>query len=219
MPDKPRLLLATDNRGKMREYRSLLRGITLEIVTPADLAIAVKVEEAGASFEENAALKALAAARRSGLLSLADDSGLEVDALAGAPGPLSARYAGEGATDTDRINFLLSKLKNVPEDKRSARFHCVIAIAASHSPSLRGVLPNEGRRGNLARSVKLFSGECHGVIIDTPRGNNGFGYDPIFYLPELGKTMAELTLAEKNKISHRARAAEKAREYLIKWQV
>jgi XTP/dITP diphosphohydrolase len=215
MPDRPRLLLATNNRGKLREYQSLLRGIPFEMVTPADLAIDGNVAEAGTNFEENAALKAVAMARRSGLLSLADDSGLEVDALGGEPGPLSHRYAGEGATDADRISFLLSKLKNVPEGKRAARFRCVIAIAAPPSLSLRGVPTKSGRRGNLVK-VRLFSGECRGVIIDEPRGNSGFGYDPIFYLPELGKTMAELTLEEKNSISHRAQAAEKAKKYLIK---
>ncbi len=211
MPDRPKLLLATSNRGKLREYKSLLRDVPYEIVTPADLGIATEVEESRASFEENASLKASATARQSGLLSLADDSGLEVDALNGEPGPLSARYAGEGASDADRVSFLLSRLKSVPEEKHTARFRCVIAIAAPPSLSLRG----GQRRSNLTRSVKLFSGECRGVIIDTPRGSNGFGYDPIFFIPELGKTMAELTLEEKNKISHRARAAEKAREYLI----
>jgi XTP/dITP diphosphohydrolase len=198
MIKKPRLLLATNNRGKTREYKALLRGMPFAIVTPADLDLKVEVDEVGDSFEENAALKARAAVGASGLLSLADDSGLEVDALGGGPGPLSARYAGTGASDADRIHFLLASLKNVPQGKRAARFKCVIAIATP-----------EGK-------VELFSGECRGVIIDTPRGAHGFGYDPIFYLPELRKTMAELTLEEKNKISHRAQAAEKARVYLQK---
>jgi XTP/dITP diphosphohydrolase len=196
-PKKPKLLLATNNQGKLREYRSLLRGVPLEIITPAEFGITGGVDEGGSSFEENAALKAAAMAGRSGLLTLADDSGLEVDALRGEPGARSHRYAGEGASDTDRNRYLLAKLKSVPEEVRTARFRCVIAIAAP-----------DGK-------AELFSGECPGLIIDKPRGENGFGYDPIFYLPELGKTMAELTLAEKNKISHRARAAEKAREYLI----
>jgi XTP/dITP diphosphohydrolase len=196
-PKKPKLLLATNNKGKIREYKSLLRGIAFDIVTPAGLGISAKVNEGAGSFEENAALKAVTLAGQSGLLSLADDSGLEVDALGDEPGPLSARYAGANATDAARINFLLAKLKGFPERERSARFRCVIAIAEP-----------DGK-------VELFSGECRGVIIDTPRGTNGFGYDPIFYLPQLGKTMAELTLEEKNKISHRARAAEKAREYLV----
>jgi XTP/dITP diphosphohydrolase len=131
------------------------------------------------------------------MLSLADDSGLEVDALGGEPGPLSHRFAGEGASDADRINYLLAKTKDVPEKKRTARFRCVIAITEP--------------RGK----IQLFSGECHGVITDTPRGRHGFGYDPVFYIPELGKTMAELTPEEKNRISHRARAAAKARAYLM----
>jgi XTP/dITP diphosphohydrolase len=195
-----KLLLATNNKGKIREYRSLLKGIPYEIVTPADCGITAEVAEVGKSFEENATLKAATLAKQSGLLSLADDSGLEVDALGGEPGSLSHRYAGENATDADRIAFLLSKLKNVPEKKRTAQFRCVIAIAA----------PDD--------KILLCSGLCRGVITAAPRGNQGFGYDPIFYLPELGKTMAELTLDEKNRISHRARAAEKARELLMKWQ-
>ncbi len=200
MEKKPKLLLATNNKGKIREYQSLLRGIPFGIITPDELGITGGVEEAGGSFEENAALKAVAIARQSGRLALADDSGLEVDALGGKPGPLSARFAGEGATDADRISFLLTKLKGVPAEDRSARFRCVIAIAAP-----------DGK-------VELFSGECRGVIIDKPRGAHGFGYDPIFFIPKLGKTMAELTLEEKNRVSHRARAAEKARKYLMKWQ-
>jgi len=198
MDTKPKLLLATNNLGKVREYRELLRGVPFGIVTPADLGVSLGAEETAATFEENATLKAVAAARQTGLLSLADDSGLEVDDLGGAPGPLSARYAGADASDKDRIAFLLSRLKDIPARERSARFRCVIAIA---SP--------EGK-------VELFSGVCSGLISDTPRGAHGFGYDPIFFIPELGKTMAELTLEEKNKVSHRARAAGKARDYLKK---
>ena len=195
---RPALLLATSNRGKLREYKSLLRGIPYRLVTLAGLGITTEVEEAGGSFEENARLKATTLAAASGLLSLADDSGLEVDALGGEPGPLSRRYAGEGASDAERIDYLLAKLNNVPEAERTARFRCVIAIAGP-----------EGLAG-------LFSGECRGLIITTPRGKHGFGYDPIFYLPELGKTMAELTPEEKNRVSHRAAAARKARELLVK---
>ena len=196
-----KLLLATNNPGKVREYKSLLRGIPYEIVTPAEQGITTEIEEAGVSFEENARLKATTLSRESGLLSLADDSGLEVDALGGEPGVLSARYAGEGASDIDRINYLLPRLKDVPEEKRTARFRCVIAIAAPDG------------------AVELCSGECRGVIATEPRGNNGFGYDPIFYVPELGKTMAELPPEEKNRISHRARAAAKARELLMKFNL
>jgi XTP/dITP diphosphohydrolase len=193
---RPELLLATGNRGKVREYRSLLRGIPYGIVTPADLGITLEVAETGGTFAENAALKAAAFAAASGRLALADDSGLEVDALGGEPGPLSRRYAGEGATDAARIVFILARLKDVPEEERTARFRCVIAIA--------------GPGGR----VELCEGECRGVIFTVPRGGHGFGYDPIFYLPELGKTMAELTLVEKNRVSHRARAAARAREKL-----
>lgn len=194
----PLLLLATNNRGKVREYRALLRGIPYRIFTLADKGITTVVEETGATFEENARLKATILAKESGLLTLADDSGLEVDALGSEPGPRSHRFAGENASDADRINFLLAKLKGVPEKDRTARFRCVIAIAFT-----------DGK-------VEIVSGDCRGVITTAPRGTHGFGYDPVFYLPEIGRTMAELTFAEKNKISHRARAAENAREVLKK---
>jgi XTP/dITP diphosphohydrolase len=192
----PKLLLATNNKGKAREYKSLLSGVPFELVTPAEVGIDREVAEVGRSFEENASLKATALAAESQLLTLADDSGLEVDALGGEPGTLSARYAGENASDSDRVNYLLSKMQGVPEEKRQARFKCVIAIATPD--------------GN----VELCSGECDGFIALKPRGYKGFGYDPVFYLPELGKTMAELPPEEKNKISHRGRAAEKARVVL-----
>ncbi len=196
---KNKLLLATNNKGKAREYKSLLAGIPYQLVTMTDEGITTEVSETGATFEENAILKATVLAAESGLLTLADDSGLEVDVLGGEPGVLSARYAGEGASDADRAKFLLTKLKGVPEENRTARFRCVIAIATPDG------------------DVKTCSGEYPGVITTTPRGYNGFGYDPIFYVPELGKTMAELSADEKNKISHRARAAEKARQLLMNW--
>jgi XTP/dITP diphosphohydrolase len=192
----PKLLLATNNKGKAREYKSLLQGIPFELVTPAEVGISTEVVEVGRSFEENARLKATTLAAESRLLALADDSGLEVDALGGEPGTLSARYAGEGASDRDRVSYLLTKLEGVPQEKRTARFRCVIAIATP-----------EGE-------VELCSGECEGIIAFEPRGNRGFGYDPIFYLPELGKTMAELSPEIKNRISHRGRAAEKACQVL-----
>jgi XTP/dITP diphosphohydrolase len=193
-----KLLLATTNAGKAREYRDLLAGIPYRLVTLADEGIATEVPETGQTFEENAALKATALARESGLLTLADDSGLEVDALNGEPGVLSARYAGENATDEERVNFLLNKLSGVPESERTARFRCVIAVATPE--------------GN----TELFSGACPGLVATAPRGCNGFGYDPVFYLPDRGKTMAEIPAEVKNEISHRARAAAKAREYLLK---
>jgi XTP/dITP diphosphohydrolase len=192
----PKLLLATNNKGKAREYKSLLQGIPFELVTPAELGISTEVAEVGRSFEENARLKATTLAAESRLLALADDSGLEVDALGGEPGTLSARYAGEGASDRDRVSYLLTKLEGVPREKRTARFRCVIAIATP-----------EGE-------VELCSGECDGIIAFEPRGNRGFGYDPIFYLPELKKTMAELPPELKNKVSHRGKAAMKASQLL-----
>jgi len=187
-----KLLLGTNNRAKVHEYRSLLPDIPYDLVTLADEGITTEVEEVGISLEENAWLKATELAKESRLLTLADDSGLEVDALGGEPGPLSARYAGEDASDKDRIDFLLSKLVDIPPDKRSARFRCVIAIASPDG------------------EVELCSGECPGIIAFEPRGSHGFGYDPVFYLPELKKTMAELSLEQKNELSHRGQAARKA---------
>ncbi|MFC1974518.1 XTP/dITP diphosphatase [Chloroflexota bacterium] len=187
-----KLLLATNNQAKVREYKSLLSNLSHELVTPAELGIATIVSEVGESLEENAILKATLLAAESQLLALSDDSGLEVDALGGEPGRLSARYAGEGASDKDRVNYLLSRLKGVPWEKRSARFRCVIAIA---TPS---------------GEAELCSGECRGFITFEPRGEQGFGYDPVFYLPDLDKTMAELPLETKNQVSHRGQAARKA---------
>ncbi len=194
--DRMRLLIATHNRGKLVEYEELLAGLPFELATLNDAGIVEDVPENGATFAENARIKALAYAPQSGLLTLADDSGLEVDALGGDPGIYSKRYAGDGASDPERIALLLKKLQGVPEGKRTARFRCVIAIAR----------PN----GDLWQT----EGTCEGEIAFSPRGTHGFGYDPIFYFPALGKTMAELPPAEKNKLSHRARAAKGAREVL-----
>jgi len=191
-----RLLLATNNKGKVREYRSLLQNLPCELVTPAELGITTVVNEVGESLEENARLKATALAAESRLLALADDSGLEVDALGGEPGRLSARYAGENASDRDRVSYLLARLKDMPWPKRSARFRCVIAIATP-----------DGK-------LEFSSGECLGVITFEPRGEQGFGYDPVFYLPELDKTMAELPLEIKNQVSHRGQAARKVPQLL-----
>jgi len=191
-----KLLLATNNRGKVREYRRLLAGVPLKLVTPAAEGITTVVDETGESLEENARLKATILAAESKLLSLADDAGLEVDALGGEPGHLSARYAGEAASDRGRVEFLLSRLKGVPWEKRTARFRCVIALA----------IP----RGD----VELCSGACRGFITFEPRGKYGFGYDPIFYLSELDRTLAELPLPVKNQISHRGQAARKAADIL-----
>ena len=194
----PKLLLATSNLAKVREYRSLLSGVPYELVTLAEEGIGDIAGEEAETLEENAILKATTYAARGQLLALADDSGLEVDALAGEPGARSARYAGRVASDRELIDYLLAKLEGVPWDKRAARFRCFIALA---------------RPGG---EVELCCGECHGVISFEPRGEGGFGYDPIFYLPELGKTMAELPLGVKNQVSHRARAAQGARLVLEK---
>ena len=193
----PKLLLATNNPGKARELAALLQGLPFAITTPQEEGFALEVEETGATFEENAVLKATAFARASGLLALADDSGLEVDALGGEPGVLSARYAGLEATDEERIRYLLGKLEGIEWSRRDARFRSIIALADP-----------EG-------DAQLFEGVCEGVIAFEPNGAGGFGYDPVFYVPVLGKHMAELGLAGKNRISHRGQAARKAVEYLM----
>jgi len=188
-----KLLLATNNRGKLREYAPMLGGLPFELVTLAEAGITVDIEETGSSLEQNAIQKATEYAALSGLVTLADDSGLEVDALGGEPGPLSRRYAGENVSDSERNDYLLAKLEGVPWERRGARFRCVIAVA----------VPGGG--------VETCEGVCEGIIAFDTKGEGGFGYDPVFHLPELDKRMAELTLEEKNRISHRARAAQKAR--------
>jgi XTP/dITP diphosphohydrolase len=195
---RPKLLLATNNQAKVREYRSLLKSLPFELVTLAQQGITTVVDEVGESLEENARLKASTLAAESKLLALADDSGLEVDALGGEPGRLSARYAGQGASDRDRVSYLLSRMKGVPWEKRSALFRCVIAIAKPGG------------------DVQLCTGECRGLITFEPRGSWGFGYDPIFYLPELDKTMAELPMEVKNQVSHRGKAVREAFRVLTK---
>ena len=193
MTDK--LLIATHNVGKLAELRELLRAAPYELASLSDVGIEHDVDETGDTLEENAELKATTYARLAGMLTLADDSGLEVDALDGAPGVHSARYAGPDATDSDRIAKLLANLAAHPQPW-NARFRCVIAIAAPD--------------GN----TNLHDGACEGVITPHPRGKNGFGYDPIFLLTERNRTMAELTDAEKNALSHRAIAARKAAQAL-----
>jgi XTP/dITP diphosphohydrolase len=187
-----KLLIATRNAGKFEELVALLSGCPFDLVSLADAGIDTEVAETGSTYEENAAIKATAYTRESGMLTLADDSGLEVEALGGEPGILSSRYAGEGATDAQRIALLLRNLGNVPERDRVARFVCVIALARPGRP------------------VELYSGGCRGRIVAASRGRDGFGYDPVFLLPETGKTMAELSPEEKNLISHRSDAARKA---------
>jgi XTP/dITP diphosphohydrolase len=191
-----KLLLATTNKGKIDEYRYLFRGLPFILVSPVEEGIDIDVDEKYSTFEENARHKAVEYALHSGMLTVADDSGLEVDALNGEPGVMSARYAGEGATDDDRVKYLLNKLEGVPWEKRTAHFTCVIGIA--------------DRKG----IAETCTGHCHGIIAMEPAGLNGFGYDPLFYLPEFEKTLAELTSEIKNNVSHRADAARKARPFL-----
>jgi len=191
------LLIATNNKGKVVELQEILADLPVELVTPTQIGLALEVEEDGVTYEENASKKALAFARASGLISLADDSGLEVDALDGAPGIYSARYSPKpGAKDADRRAYMLQNLQGKPQPW-TAHFHATIAIATP-----------EG-------DVQFAEGNCPGEIIPEERGSGGFGYDPIFFLPELGKTMAELPASEKNRLSHRGRAAKAARPILM----
>ncbi len=195
------LLIGTGNAGKLREFAELLADLPYTVVAPADLGIDEDVAETGATFAENALLKATWYARRSGLLTLADDSGLEVAALNGAPGVYSARFAGPGASDAERNALLLERLRDVPWHARLARFVCCIAIVAP-----------DGRS-------ETVTGVLSGVIERAPRGSGGFGYDPLFYLLDDDATLAEVPAARKNAISHRAQAAAAAREVLRRWMV
>ena len=191
-----RLLVATHNPGKFREYCQLLKGLPLEILSLDYAHIDLQVEETGRTFPQNALLKAQGYAQASGMLTLADDSGLEVDALGGEPGVRSSRYAGPDATDSQRNRFLLDRLADVAPGDRTARFRCSIAIVAP-----------DGRSW-------VVEGSLEGVIARHPAGEGGFGYDPIFFLPQMGITAAQLAPQQKNRISHRARALRKAQAIL-----
>ena len=193
-----KLLIATNNKGKVKELQDLLKDIGLELVTPADMNLNLDVEEDGTTYAENASKKAIAFAHASGLISLADDSGLEVDALNGAPGLYSARYHPKpGANDADRRAYMVENLRGKPRPW-TAHFHATIAIA----------MPDQ--------DVHIVEGNCYGEIIPEERGTGGFGYDPIFLFPELKKTMAELEMVEKNRLSHRAKAIMNAIPFLKK---
>ena len=202
-----KLLIATNNKGKVKELQELLKDTGIELVTPAQINLQLDVVEDGNTYAENATKKAIAFANASGLISIADDSGLEVDALDGTPGLYSARYSPKpNATDADRRAFLLLNLQDRPRPW-TARFHATIAIA----------IPDElwSQTGLLSDlQIQIFEGICEGEIIPEERGTGGFGYDPIFLLSELGKTMAELSMDEKNRLSHRAKAVLKARPIL-----
>ena len=190
---RSKLLIATHNKDKFEEISMFFVSLSMEIISLNDLGINTTVDETGNTFEENAALKANVYSKESGLLTLADDSGLEVGFLGGEPGIYSARYAGENASDQDRISLLLRKLKHIPLNLRVCRFRCELAIS----------LPDG--------LVNIFTGECQGSITMAPLGFNGFGYDPVFLIPELGKTMAQLSPEQKNVISHRGKACHNAR--------
>jgi XTP/dITP diphosphohydrolase len=192
-----RLLVATNNKGKLNEILSLLEDVHLEIITPDGLGIHMDVAEIGNTYEENASLKAKAFARLSGLVTLADDSGLEVDALGGLPGIRSARFSSlPNATDADRRAYLLDLLNDLPRPW-TAHFHCTVAIAS----------PGD--------TINFAHGSCPGEIIPIERGTNGFGYDPIFLIAKTGLTMAELSMQDKNLLSHRARAVKSAIPILL----
>ena len=191
-----RLLLATNNAGKIREFRALLAGESFAVTTPGEEGLSLDVDETGSTLADNATLKAVAFRELTGLPTLADDSGLFVDHLGGEPGVHSARYAGPGATDADRVALLLRRLAGVPDERRTACFRAVIAVA----------LPG--------RAVEYSYGECCGIIGQVGVGQFGFGYDPVFRFPELGKSMAELGSTEKNGVSHRSRALRAAIPFL-----
>ena len=186
------LLLATNNKGKVAEIKALLEGTGITLLTPVELGLALEIPEDGQTYAENASTKATAFSQASGMIALSDDSGLEVDALDGQPGVHSHRFCPiPDATDADRRKYLLEKLQSSPRPWR-ARFRATVAMAM---PSGK---------------VRLATGQCEGEIIPEEIGTNGFGYDPIFFIPELGHTMAELEMDEKNRLSHRARAMQNA---------
>ncbi len=192
------LLLATTNPGKLREYREIFTELPFRLTTLDEQGIDLDVEETGTTFAENALLKARAYAQASGLLTLADDSGLEIDALGGEPGVYSARWPTADTPYPERFKLIFERLADLPPERRTARFRCVIALARP-----------DGWH-------EMVEGVVEGIIADAPRGANGFGYDPIFYVPALGATTAELSPEEKHRISHRGRAARAARDVLLR---
>jgi len=191
-----KLVVASRNQGKIKEIKAILEPLSIEVISLEAFPSMSEVIEDGATFAENAVKKAKTVADATGCLTLADDSGLEVDYLNGEPGVFSARYAGKGQDDLANNEKLLQKLKDVPREKRGARFRCVVAVAVPDGPSYTA------------------EGICEGVITTHPEGEKGFGYDPLFLVPALGKTLAEMEPAVKNKISHRAQALFKVKELL-----
>lgn len=191
-----RILIATGNQGKVKEIKDLVKGIPIEFLSLADVPDVPEVEEDGTTFEENALKKARTIARFTGMATLADDSGLCVDALEGRPGVLSARYGGENSSDAEKCALILDEMREVPDDRRGARFVCVIAL----------VYPTSDE--------KVFQGVCEGRITREPIGSAGFGYDPIFFFPEAGRTFAQMDRTAKNRVSHRGKALNMLAEYL-----
>lgn len=198
-PSDRRLVLATGNRAKGRELAGLLVGLPYRILDLSDFPAAVLPPEGETSYTENALAKARAVTAATGLLALADDSGLEVDAFAGRPGVLSARYGGERLTDQERNGLMLRELAGVPPARRTARYRAVVAVTAP-----------DGREAAVEGTVE-------GVLLGAPRGNGGFGYDPLFYYPPFGATFAEVSVVAKHAVSHRGRAMARAREVLRRW--
>lgn len=193
------LLLATTNRHKIEEYRTIFADLPFQLLSLSDISLDMDVEETGTTFQQNAELKALAYAHASGMLSLADDSGIEIDALGGEPGIYSARFLGPDVSYAERFRVILERLQGLPVPQRTTRFRCVITIAEP---------------AGVHHSVE---GIVKGIIADAPRGEHGFGYDPLFLVPEYGKTMAEMQPELKHRISHRGRAAALARTLLEAW--
>lgn len=196
----PMIVLATRNSNKVKEFREILKDFKIELCSLEDFGPIPEAIEDGETFDENAYKKALHTAKVLGLPAIADDSGLSVEALDGRPGVYSARYAGPEASDEQNCDKLLSELAG--KDNRKARFHCVISIAVPSGPAL------------------TYEGSCNGVILEEKRGSSGFGYDPLFYFEELGKTFAELSMAEKNSVSHRGKALADLKNELpkvLKW--
>jgi XTP/dITP diphosphohydrolase len=191
------LLVATGNKGKLRELELLLSGVVARLVSPVDVFSLPAVVEDGETFAENAIIKARSAAVATGKMTIADDSGLVVDELGGQPGVRSARFAGDGASDAENNAKLLRELAGVPGERRNAAFRCVIALCTPDG------------------ECRTFEGELKGVLLEEQRGNGGFGYDPLFLVPEYGQTLAEIPLEIKNAISHRGKALARLKEYLL----